>query len=347
MDTYNENTNKEFYRVVKIIVNDKDIRKIIRKMSPDDIYDVICYLDNKLYLQLYCFLENITNKLSNYNLQSNNLLNNFICYFELCNNKYIKFSNILIVCKSLLMKAGAKKKQLNQSDDSNKNIVMQGITVTMKSILNRQFDKNKIDNNLRQGAIERQEYLQYSYNKKGKIYKDDEIEPIFDENTPIKPATTKKYVTSEISAKPETQGKNLVHTHSNIINLPSETTVKNYKQGVETLKNINPKNMLDIPLSPPLDEPPAGNTGTTLITGVASIPENTENIDTTENTENTKNTEKNISTKEITNKNTNILLTTNQSNNNQKSSDPNIDSKLVRIIKVPFEKLYKDAPFNR
>src|ERR1700722_8005181 len=107
MNSYNVDRNNEFYCIVKTIVNDKDTRKIIYKISQNQIYELVCYLNNEMYYQLVIFLKHITDSISNYNLNANKISGDLISYNNICQEKNIKMSDILFMCKSLLMKAGS------------------------------------------------------------------------------------------------------------------------------------------------------------------------------------------------------------------------------------------------
>ncbi|XWV26417.1 putative orfan [Tupanvirus soda lake] len=331
MDLYNaENKNNKFYSIVKTIVNDKDTRKIIYKMSDNQIYDVICFLNNKMCLQLIDLIEKILKTIPKYKLNSNTICNKMIDYHNYCTEKNIKFTDVLATCKLLLMKAGASK----TISSHNKNIIMQGITVTLRSVLERNINKDRIDDNLRQGAFERKEHLQKGHHKKRKVYKPHEPEPIFDEYTPVK-LSNKKHITTEVSTNPNSQEKHKLHTHSNTIQLSSQTTVKDYKEGVEALKSITPTNVLDIPLSPALDVPPVGNSGATLVTTADESVLTTSNKNNTETNSDTHNTEE---------KKINITSTKEAENDNPSSIETK--SVLVGIVQIPPEKVYNEAPFN-
>ncbi|XWV25155.1 putative ORFan [Tupanvirus deep ocean] len=325
MDSYNAgNRNNEFYSIVKTIVNDKDTRKIIYKISDNQIYDIVCFLNNEMCLQLIDLFKKILTSIPNYKLDANLICNKMIDYYDYCATKNIKFTDVLATCKLLLMKAGASKTISSQS----KNIIMQGITVTLRSVVERNIDKDRIDNNLRQGAIERKEHLQKGHHKKRKIYRPHEVEPIFDEYTPVK-LSNKKHVTTEVSANPDNQGKHKVHTHSNTIQLSSQTTVKDYNEGVNALKNIKPSNILDIPLSPPLDEPPVGKSGATLITP----------------TEKSVLTTRSKSDAQINSDTNESIKTVSVTSDNNNPDTPETKSVLVGVIQIPHDKMYNEAPF--
>ena len=123
------------------------------------------------------------------------------------------------------------------------------------------------------------------------------------------------------------------------IKMPPETTVKNYQQGIIILKNLNPKNTLDIPLSPPLQEPPTGNSGATLITNSKDGVINNINKDEPE--------ELIVTTKQVDVQPETTILSTNNDNSQKEIDYSNIESVPVRTVEVPPENLYKDAPFNR
>lgn len=316
--------NNELYHIVGIIVNDEDTSKIVQKMSIDQIYETICYLNNKLYYNLVEMIKKIVITFPKHVvLESHIITTKIINYYRICLHKNLDISNILITCKYILMKAGEGNKK---PDNKNKNIVMEGITLTLRSILNRKIDVEHIDNNLRQGAIERKAYFAKKYHLKQTKYTN--VEPIFDKYTPIG-AIKKKYVTSEVSMHPSTRGKHIVHTHTQTKKLSSGTTVKNYKLGVDKIKNLEPNNPLDMPLSQPLDEPPVGKSGATLITSGETISHNKMD---------------DLST------NTNQIITNPiEIEQEKKPSKIELEKKYksnsVKVVKMPSKMIYNSVPF--
>jgi len=223
MDLINKN-NDNYYGIVKHIVHDKDTRKIIHRMSNYEIYDMSCYLDNKLYYQLGILVEKVIKTIpEKYTLELFVIIDNFIKYHYYCLEKNISMTDVLFITKSLLMKAGAKKNKNVKTENSTseqKNIITQRITLTMRSILERKFDKNKIDDNLRLGAKERKEHILKLKQQK----------------------LSKKNVDHKKKIQPK-------HT-------PKKPTVPIIKKDVEPKPNkpINKINPLDVPLSPALSE---------------------------------------------------------------------------------------------
>lgn len=258
----NPNDNDDFYYVVKMIVNDKNTRKIIDTISYQQLYDIDCYLDYQMYYPLIVLINHALATISNNILDSEDISDKIINYHKICLDKNLEMTNILITAKHILMKAGAKRKITQES----KNIIMEGITVTLRSILDRPVDIDHIDNNLRKGAQEREDYMEKYYHiPKKPITKVNETEPLFDKNTPIK-LSNKKYIVTEVSTHPKTEGKHTIHVQNKIKKLSNEDTIKDYQKGVETLNQLEPRDPLDMPLSQPLDQPPVGKSGSTLIT---------------------------------------------------------------------------------
>jgi len=263
MDTYNVHKNNDFYYLVKIIINDKDARKIIYQLSEQEIYSIGSYLDNKMY---YLLLSTIDQKNKSdplwvpekFMLKNDEISRKLIGYHELCLDKNLDLVNILLTCKYILIKAGGKNKKIKNS----KNIIMSGITLTLRSILDQKINTELIDNNLRLGALERKRYIAKKYHLKTKVFS--ESEPIFDKNTPVE-STTKQNIISEVSINPNNKGKHMIHNQTQTKHMSSDTTIKNYDAGAEIIKNLDPVDPLDKPLSVPLDEPPVGKSGATLI----------------------------------------------------------------------------------
>lgn len=252
--------NLDFHTMVKTIINDRDMLKIIQNISVDQIYDINCYLDNKLYYNLIELLKNI--------YVSEKIGSKIIGYHKICLDKKIKLGEILLRCKRIIMKAG------NYNYPEHKNIVMKGMTLTINSIINRQFNPIHIDDNLREGARKRKAYISQEYHKKEQIYKG--VVPIFGKYTPIK-AKQNKSIISEVSIHPSTEGKHVIYeqNENEIKQLPSEiettTTTENYQKGVKILNQIKPTSPLNATLSKPLTTPPVGKSGKTVITPKATL----------------------------------------------------------------------------
>ena len=162
----NFDNDDEFYNLVKMIVNDNQTRKIIYGMDEQEIQNLAIYLDNNIYFEMVGLIDRISKKLEPHGRLENdnrkligkdNVINSIIEYYTICFKKNLSMLDILLMCKYVLMKAGANK--INISQDA-KNIIMKKITLTLESILHRDFDKEIIDENLKEGAIQRKMYLQ-------------------------------------------------------------------------------------------------------------------------------------------------------------------------------------------
>jgi hypothetical protein len=228
------------------------------------------------------------------------------------------------------MNAGTKQRKITEQS---KNIIMEGITLTLESVLDRHFDENHVDNNLRQGAIERKAYIAKGYHFKQGHYNG--VEPLFDKYTPIKIAS-KKYVTTEVSTHPQIEGKHTVYTHNKTKELSPETTVKNYQQGVEVLRNLNFNDPKDTLLSQPLDIPPAGKSGATLITPQKTILSETSGLNIGE-----------PSIKNISNEHSDTLLMEGNEKiiKTENQEQERFQSTPVDVVRIPPNIIYNEVPF--
>jgi len=268
MATYDREQKENFYQMVKLILANKNMTKLIHKISKPQIYEMICYLDANINSSLIKLLEEITGSTKNIleytpNLSNvDRICNKIILFHSLCKQVNIKFSDVLLTCKATIIKAGAQK------NTKGKNIIMMGTNFTLGSIIHRDLSEEeiqRIDHNLIQGAKERKEFMAKNRHKKPTKRISHAQESLFDKDTPIK-LSEKQHVTTEVSTHPDTEGSHQTFKHKQTIYLDPDETVKDYQQALETLKSVNPKTPEDIPLSPPLDEPPVGASGFTLIT---------------------------------------------------------------------------------
>src|SRR5580658_2294508 len=98
MDLY---SNDKIYYMIEIIINDSDMRAITQKISSNQISDIECCLINKLYYNLSEIFQTYID--SNIDAVMNKIIN----HFELCLHMKLRLSDILMMCKQSLMKAGA------------------------------------------------------------------------------------------------------------------------------------------------------------------------------------------------------------------------------------------------
>ena len=138
MRSYSKNQKDQLYYLVRTIVNDKQIRKIIYIMSDADIQYIIYCLDHKMNDHLWESLKAISkNKLVDSDLTTQVMID----YYNKSIHSQLAMLDVLRISKLVLMKAGAKEKK--------------GFSLSLSSILDREFDKNAIDENLRTGAANR------------------------------------------------------------------------------------------------------------------------------------------------------------------------------------------------
>lgn len=144
--------NDYFYGIVNKIINDRNSWKIVQNMSDVQMSNLVYYLDNKLFYQL----NNLLTVLSPLEISNDVPVDSFIKYYNECNKLNIPMIDILTACKYITMKAGANN-PLHISTEA-KNIILKKLTLTLDSVLNRKFDKEAIDLNLRAGAVARKTY---------------------------------------------------------------------------------------------------------------------------------------------------------------------------------------------
>lgn len=147
-----------------------------------------------------------------------------------------------------------------------KNILIKGLSISIGSFLERKVDTKKIDHNIRKGANERKAYDKKlrahhkKHNKHKKHHSSSKKKKHISNETPIILEPTKKN-TTQIGPK----GKHTSLEHPNTIKLSADTTTENYKQGIDIIKTMNITNPIDLPITPPLDEPPVGLSGATIL----------------------------------------------------------------------------------
>jgi hypothetical protein len=218
-------TNKN--ELINSIIHDKEIWTIIYYLSLQEIYDLNTYLENKLYYHLFILIKSET------------ICIKLISYYNLAITNNLNYLDVL----------------LNLSQRGGENIVMKGITTTLRSFLEKSVDKNRIDAIFRQGALERKAYLK-SNNKKSTVKK-----TVINDN-----------IISTISTK-DPQHLNEIHTNLDPLNLVNkkntlDNVVDNYTEGLKELEKIPITNPIDLQISQPLDEPPIGKIGVTVVTNV-------------------------------------------------------------------------------
>lgn len=238
---YNQIDNSN-NNLLKNIINNNDLSRLIILLTAEDILFIDSYLENKDILYLRLLLKYILKK-ENLNLSIDNITYNLVKIYDSCDDNNCSFINILNLSKKLVYKKGGKYNNSTNSNNSKKTnnttkITMKGITLTLRSIIDRKVDKQKIDNNLIEGAIERRKISNEKLRKKGKNIKSEQDTL----NTLSEPIKIEKINKKE-----------------------DDKAVEDYKKAVDVLKNSNINNPLDIPLSQPLDEPPVGNSGATII----------------------------------------------------------------------------------
>lgn len=280
---------------------ESNIKSSLETFSNEEIEELIYYLDHQLYFQLAQFLKQKDNAMWE------GILDQLLKYQIICSTQNIDFLEAMNIIKMQSMKAGTQK-------SSKKNIIMQGINVTLRSIIDRQFDKDRIDNNLRLGAKERKEHIRLGHHKIS------HNKTLFDEHTPIH-LSKKQHTTTEITRDATGKKKITHYQHPHIIKLSPNTTVNDYQEGVKVLNEMDFNNPLDTPLSHPLDIPPVGKSGATLITseGESIIKHhlNQETIDEPKNIP------------EI----------------QMPSNETQIKSIKVQTVNMPPEKIYNEVPF--
>lgn len=179
---------------------------------------------------------------------------------------------LMLMRASLHQQAGALK--LSDVVKTGKSVIMNGITVTMRSILERDFDKDRIDNNLRDGAANRKRYIdkyQVAYVKlrekyprmsknEVKLRADDMAMSAMAKEDARKDVLDTKYAVTEV--KPGEKQTIVVTNDPVVVDGP---TKMDYAEGVKILSQEKPVDALDVQISAPLPEEPVGKTGASLI----------------------------------------------------------------------------------
>lgn len=253
----NEHQIDQFNQVVKRILKNSQLKNLICIMNKNQSDNMVCCLDNKLYYYLNNQLNEISNQ--NPNLFSEKMpVNKIIHYHQYCKENKIDFNQILQFIKDSNLPRfilGGNSTVKNPSKTkSTASVILQGITATLRSIIDRKFDKNEIDQNLIEGAREREMLL--NTNK--------HLDPTL---SVLDTTSTKKtnYLVGQISTKPGTEGQNSISKIDKPIILPSSSTERNNAKAVEIMKNITSNDPLDYQISMPLSEPPVGKTAATII----------------------------------------------------------------------------------
>lgn len=262
--------NKKFNTMINDIIHDKDIGEFISYLSQNQIYEISNYLNNQLYYPLLELTNKITSLMpSKTETNASQIITKLICYHKQTNENKIKIDTVLFAAQK---KFTEEMNSLTGGKGTDKIIIMKGISTTIRSIIDRPIDKEKIDHNLRKGANERKEYGQYHNNVKyiSKKLPKEIFSPEF--AAPIPTAIElPQNITSEVSVHPETSGSHTIEQYHGVKKLPAESTVRDYQQGVNILKELDPVDPFDKQLSLPLDEPPVGRYGSTIITPSPSI----------------------------------------------------------------------------
>lgn len=125
-----------------------------------EINDFLHYVDDMTIDKLCLNLNygNVTNLMifinSNYpDIDNSKLILALIKYFNQSKNYDIDFCKELVILKKRIMYAGKLKKIITD----NKDLIMDLVNISLESILEREFDKDKIDRNLIMGAKKRKE----------------------------------------------------------------------------------------------------------------------------------------------------------------------------------------------
>jgi hypothetical protein len=214
--------NNYFNNLINIIINDNDLEFLITNINNQDIYDLDCYLENQMLYHLRCLVQKLVGFYIHNSTVNDveNIIEIIIYYHNLCKIKNFSFADILIVCRYYLRKIGGSN--LQTTEKKHKNIILEGISVTLRSILKRKFDENRIDNNLREGAKERKAYLarlqkkqipKLKVVKKGKVPKEKILKHSISKNT------KQKFATTIINVHPE-KDSTIIHTHEKTITFP-------------------------------------------------------------------------------------------------------------------------------
>lgn len=200
----------------------------------------------------------------------------------------VRMSDVLDLVPLMLIRASMKQKANQQHGGADskfgisnvfnvsKSVILDGLTVTLRSVLDRDFDKNRIDNNLIDGATNRERYLvayKSTYIKLRQKYPrvaDKEIKAKVDKivteelkkEEKRKDVLDNKYVLAEVNASSD---KQTIHSTDEPVVVRGEV-VNNYEEGVKIINSSKPNSTLDAQLSLPLSEAPVGSTGASLIT---------------------------------------------------------------------------------
>lgn len=162
-------SHNHLYDTISIMISDSDLENFITTVNSRNIYDIVCYLENRMYYQFKYFIHLLLLRLEIIDTTYlEKIANKIIDYHILCSNKNLNFADVLIVCKHHFNKIGGYNSKKHSTKKSHGNIILKGISSTLKSILEKKYDKDRIDNNLRKGAMERKEYLLRLRTKKGR-----------------------------------------------------------------------------------------------------------------------------------------------------------------------------------
>ena len=142
---------ENFDRIVKKIMNDSNIRKVIYYLTPQQIYQIITYLENQMYNPLTLIISDISDVINTIPggkiINPSQIVSKMIFYAELANSKNVELKDILFIVNKKIISGGGAKEIAS-------GIIMKGI----KSIIDRPINKNEIDSNLKKGANERKAY---------------------------------------------------------------------------------------------------------------------------------------------------------------------------------------------
>lgn len=262
MKTYNNHND-----ISKLLTKDKQINLVISKMPLNYIVNLDCCLENQMYYPLVDLIG------------TQELITKFINYHHYCKNNNINFVNLMLDCKNSNMTAG-KNSATSIITNKTTDALMKGINLTMRSILERKFDKNKIDDNLREGARQRKEYAKKLYSAYQHKHPNAHLETTHPAHTNVTNVTNVTSVTnlsnpiSAIKAINPTNPTNITKVTKVIetkiepvLPIQSTLTTNPITQvptdiddvvASENDINFNKPDAIDIPLSSPLDVPPVG-----------------------------------------------------------------------------------------
>lgn len=189
----------------------------------------------------------------------------------------VDMDQVLELVPLMLIRASLRQQggeiTLSEVISTGKSVVMNGINVTMRSILDRDFDKDRIDNNLRDGAANRQRYIdkykvvyaklikQYPRASKTelKTKADQIVTADLEKEADRKDVLDTKYTITQVDKDKQT----LSVTDVPVV-LEGDVKV-DYGEARRILASDVPKSVLDVPLSDPLPEEPVGKTGASII----------------------------------------------------------------------------------